>query len=368
MTSRQNVAGLISGTGYERVGVFEHFWAEVLRNWTDADRFPEVTDDSGKKTPGDIFNHFDLDMRLIWSPIDHFPLKGFTEVVEETDEWVASRNGAGAVLKLWKRKTSTPEHIDFRMIGRDIWDRDYRHYLVDLDLERIDARAAGRGIEKGEQRKQWVFYGDLFVWEVMRQSMGDFCMYESLLLDPEWILDFNRVYTDFYKAHYSALFELQPKPDGIWIYEDLGYRNGLFCSLDVLEKLILPFYQEIVDFFHGYDLPVILHSCGGIEAALPLIIESGFDGLNPMEVKAGCDIYKFTEAYGDRLIFVGGLDVRIIETGDRDLIKRETTDLINGMKDRGARFLFGSDHSITTGVTYDDYQYMLDVYRDTMWY
>ena len=368
MTSRENVAGLISGTGYERVGVFDHFWAESINNWVDADQFPFSYDESGEKVAGDIFDHFNLDMRLIWGPIDHFPLKAYSEIVEETDEWVAQRNGAGAVLKTWKRRTGTPEHIDFRMISRDIWERDYRRYLLELDPGRIDEPAAKNGIKKGHAHEQWTFYGDLFIWEVMRQSLGDFCMYESLLLDPEWILDFGRVYTDFYKAHYGALFERLPKPDGMWIYEDLGYRNGLFCSLDVLERLILPFYIEIVDFFHLHSLPVILHSCGGIEAALPLIVEAGFDGLNPMEVKAGCDIFKFAEMYGDRLVFAGGLDVRIIETGDRDLIKGETIKLINGMKDRGARFLFGSDHSITTAIPHDVYQYLLEIYRDTMWY
>jgi hypothetical protein len=42
----------------------------------------------------------------------------------------------------------------------------------------------------------------------------------------------------------------------------------------------------MVDFFHGYGLPVILHTCGSTAQALPLILEAGFDGLNPMERKA----------------------------------------------------------------------------------
>ena len=97
---------------------------------------------------------------------------------------------------------------------------------------------------------------------------------------------------------------------------------------------------EHIDFFHQYDLPVILHSCGGIEEAIPTFIEAGYDFL----------------------------DVRILETGDRELIKKETIKLISGMKERNARFVFGSDHSVSAGVAYDDYQYMLDVYRDNMIY
>jgi hypothetical protein len=75
-------------------------------------------------------------------------------------------------------------------------------------------------------------------------------------------------------------------PDGIWIYEDLGYRNGLVCSPKTLETLIFPYYAELNDFFHAYDLPVILHTDGHIDEAIPLILDAGFAAINPMEVDA----------------------------------------------------------------------------------
>jgi len=38
------------------------------------------------------------------------------------------------------------------------------------------------------------------------------------------------------------------------------------------------------------------------------------------------------------------------------------------MKAREARFLFGSDHSISTNTNYEDFQYLLEVYREQMAY
>ena len=67
-------------------------------------------------------------------------------------------------------------------------------------------------------------------------------------------------------------------------------------------------------------------------------------------------------------VFAGGLDVRVLESGDRDLIERETARLIEGMKARGARYVFGSDHSLTTTIRYADYCYAVDVYREHMMY
>jgi uroporphyrinogen decarboxylase len=220
----------------------------------------------------------------------------------------------------------------------------------------------------GRAENKWCSYWHIFVWEIMRQSMGDVCMYESLVLDPAWIHDFNRVYTDFFKSHFIALFEDQGLPDGIKIAEDLAYKNGLFASPKMLADLVFPYYAELVAFFHSYGLPVLLHTCGDVTAALPLIVDAGFDGLNPMEVKAGCDLFEYAETYGDQLVFIGGLDVRVLETNDRELITREVVRVVEGMKSRGARYVFGSDHSVTPLVTYDTYQHALDVYREHMWY
>ena len=116
------------------------------------------------------------------------------------------------------------------------------------------------------------------------------------------------MHTDLYKRCFTYLFEHVGLPDGMWLYEDLGYKNGPFTSPKVLAELIFPYYREMVDFFHGYDLPVVLHSCGSTAKVLPLVVEAGFDGLHPMERKAdGNDPLAFAEKYGDRLCFVGGL-------------------------------------------------------------
>ncbi|PWH15560.1 MAG: hypothetical protein DDG58_10935, partial [Ardenticatenia bacterium] len=115
-------------------------------------------------------------------------------------------------------------------------------------------------------------------------------------------------------------------------------------------------------------LKVILHSCGNVTQALPLIVEAGFDGLHPMEIKAGCDPFHFAEQYREHLVFIGGLDVRLLETNDRETIVRSVSRLVEGMKARGARYVFATDHSVTPLVHYDSYRLALDVYRQHMMY
>jgi uroporphyrinogen decarboxylase len=297
------------------------------------------------------------------------PLRDYDELVEDGEEWDIRRNGAGASLKYWKHKSGTPEHMDFRMVTREIWERDYRSYLLELDPARVDVKEIRRNLAPAQKAQAWIYYGHMFIWELMRQSMGDITLYTSLLDDPDWVHDYNRVYTDFFKKYFTYMFAQCGMPDGIWIYEDLGYKNGLFASPKVLEELIFPYYKELNDFFHNHNLPVVLHTCGSTAQAIPLIIEAGFDALNPMERKAkDNDPFVFAEKYGDKLAFVGGLDTRVFETNDKDIIRRQVTDYIKGMKQRGARLIFASDHSISTNTRYESYCYALEVYREHMMY
>lgn len=378
MNSREVIDGLLRKKKVERMGVDDSVWGDTLQTWVQ-EGYPV----NANGDPVDPTDHFKFDLCAVGGFFDVMPLRGVLEIVEESDEWLIRRNGAGALLKWWKGRSGTPEHIGFRMTSREAWERDYRPHLLEVDPERLNQKqvdiagklASGLDIEGTKQslsarRAQglWTYYGHWFIWANMLQCFGDTCMYVSLLSDPDWIHDYNRVYTDFYKAHFKLLIDTVGVPDGFWIYEDLGYRSGLICAPQTLEELFLPYYKEIVDFLHSYEVPVVLHSCGGISDALPLIVEAGFDGLNPMEAKAGCDVLKFAERYGDRLAFIGGLDARVLESGDRALIRKKVTALLEGIKSLGARYVFGSDHSISTNVRYADFQYALEVYREHMMY
>ena len=385
-SSKENTKRLFDNDSPERVGLNDGPWGATVRKWVTQGypttkvtrKVKETVTESGREVEREIDKevdepvppgeHFGFDMTGAGGGYDMMPLRGVNEIVEETDEWKIVRNGSGAALKWWKHKDGTPEHVDFRMTSREVWERDYRPHLLKVEPDRVNVESAKQASQQPVAGEKWTHYGALFIWEHMRRSLGDLCMYESLILDPGWIHDFNRVYTDHLIAHFKILLEQGGVPDGMWLYEDLGFKDRLFCSPQVLTELIFPYYKEVVDFFHSYGMKVVLHSCGSTTEAMPLIVEAGFDGLHPMEVAAGNNTFDFAEQYGDQLVFIGGFDKRIIESHDKDYIRREVTTFMQGMKERGARFIFGSDHSISTNTDYEDFQYMVEVYREQMYY
>ncbi len=359
-TGRQAVTALLAGAQSDFIPLHDSPWGDTMRLWTE-----QGMPTNGDGNPVAAWEHFGFDMVSCGGWFQWMARPEAQEVVEETDEWKTVRNGNGALLRWWKQRSGTPEHLDFQMTSRAVWENEYKPHLLDNFEARIgDTEAFRKNLERVRGQGRWAFFGHMFIWEYLRASLGDVNMFMALVEDPEWIRDFNRVYTDLYKACYEIIFEKAGLPDGIWIYEDLGYRDRLFCRPEILADLFFPFYKEVVDFFHDLGLPVVFHSCGYQEPMIPLAVEAGFDALNPMEVKAGNNIMKYAEEFGNQLCFVGGFDARVLESGDRKLIRQRVTEQITGLRERGARFLFGSDHSISSNVTYDSFQYALEVYRE----
>ena len=103
MNSRDVIKNLIMRKPAERYGVFEHFWPETIEGFWEKQGYPKGADAT---------DHFNLDI-MMGGGIDSAPLRGVWEVIEQTDEWEAARNGNGAILKHWKHKSGTPEHIAF---------------------------------------------------------------------------------------------------------------------------------------------------------------------------------------------------------------------------------------------------------------
>ena len=309
MTPRENLRNLLRREPFERAAFHDHVWTDTQRRWV-GEGYPGDPD-----RPGDLGDHFGFDLT-----------------------------------------------------SRKIWDREYRPRLVEVDRQRLRVETISDAFAKARARELFLCCHSPFLWENMRAMLGDVCMLENMAFDPGWIEDYNRVYTDFYKTLYSLIFDEFGLPDGMSFSEDLAYNKGLLCSPRLLEELFLPYWAELIDFFHARDLPVTIHSDGDITEALDIIVDAGFDAINPMEAKAGCDALGIARRYADRLSFKGGLDARVLETGDRSLIRREVTALVEGMRDLGAGYIFGSDHSVPFSVAYRDYEYAVHTYREHMHY
>lgn len=359
MTSRERITMLLKREIPDQMGIYEHYWGETLRDY-----WPEQGYPKGESPE----THFDYDIQGAGGWFNSEPFMGVEEVVEENDRWKVTKNGRGATLKHWKNKSGTPEHVAFEVTTPEIWKK-YREPLLEVNRERLgDLEQAKKKIAEIRDRGKFAVMGNLFVFELLRATLGDENFLPALLEEPEWIQDFCQVHLDMFRKHYEIVFSEGAVPDGMFIYEDYGYSNGLFCSPRTLSEIIMPYERELIAFFKEYDLPVILHSCGDIRKAIPAIIDVGFDCLQPMEAKAGCNVVELADEYGDRISFMGNIDVVELTTNDPDLVTAEVETKIKTLRQKRIPYVFHSDHSIPPNVNYETYKHAVKVFRDNCTY
>ena len=353
MTSRERVAALLRRELPDRMGLYEHFWPETLRDYWPEEGYPQDAH------PVELF---DFDLRCAGPWVDTTPFRGEPEVLEETEEWRVTRDGRGATMKLWKNKSGTPQHLGFTVTDPTTW-QPYKEALQVTDRERLGVEQAKADLEKARAENRFAFYGNMILVEQLRAMLGDLVWLPAVLLQQEWIHDFNRTYLDFYKRHYALLFAEAGLPDGMFLYDDLAFSNGPFFSPQVGEELFLPYFRELVGFFHDYGLPVILHTCGDVRKLVPMIIEAGFDCLQPMGAKAGNNVLEFAAEYGDKISYMGNMDVTVLNTNDRARVNEEVVNKLEGLKRLRIPYFFHSDHSLPPDVRFATYQYALELFH-----
>ena len=122
---------------------------------------------------------------------------------------------------------------------------------------------------------------------------------------------------------------------------------------------LFPAHKKIFDFAHSCGLPVVLHSDGMIEALAPSLIEAGIDCLQPLEVKAGMDLLRLKQRFGDKIALIGGMDERVLETNDLQAVEALLLNSLPGAM-AGSGYALQVDHSVSPLVDYDTYRFFVE--------
>ncbi|HUS47133.1 MAG TPA: uroporphyrinogen decarboxylase family protein [Phycisphaerae bacterium] len=352
MTSRERIARILERQPVDRIGAHESFWPDTLRKWAQQGHVKE--DES-------LHDHFGLDIRGAWPLNVVADMDATEEIVEETDETKLVRNGNGALLRWWKNKSGTPEHVDFLVQDRAGWDEHTRPHLLNGDWHRRRINFETYRDVRAKCRRENLFFcwNGVPPFECMHPVCGHEHMLIGMALDPDWVRDMCEVYTELTINLMEILFAAEGLPDGAFFFEDMGFKGKPFMSPAMYKEIVWPSHKRLFDYAHSKGLPVIVHSCGFVEPLVPGLIEAGMDCLQAMEVKAGMDLVELKKAYGDRIAFMGGLDIRTLVANDRAAIQAEL-DRKLPVAMAGGGYCLHSDHSVPDQVEYETYRFFLE--------
>lgn len=143
----------------------------------------------------------------------------------------------------------------------------------------------------------------------------------------------------------------------ILVFDDYGYKKGLFMSPKSYREYVFPWLSKICDVAHKGGLKVILHSCGDDYLIFEDIIKSGVDAVHPIEPTTAnpeYDIFKLKEKYGNKICFIGNVSPQDLSDKDPETIRNNVKELLKRVAPGGG-FILSSGHSINPAIKLENF-------------
>lgn len=106
------------------------------------------------------------------------------------------------------------------------------------------------------------------------------------------------------------------------------------------ERFMLPYLTDMVDLIHEYGRMVRIHCHGRIGQVIDMISETGCDATDPCEEPPDGDITlkELKARVGGRMTLFGPMQLKLLENGSPDEVRRETKRMMRDGKE-GGRFV-----------------------------
>ncbi len=349
----------------DRVPISDFFWGSFTERWRR---------ELGLPPDANPYYHYDLDWIVTVPNMDPW-IRPF-ETLRETAEEVVVKTGFGAIMH---------KHFEFPMPEMRDWETDSFEKLERAMFD--DPADRRRFFERGDNQIAGVgdgFQRDTPPWiESVKSLRPDFPVYGSIIEVSEcltrligqqnamlWMGEepermgavINRIGEFYFEMAQAEIAAGAGLLDGFVIWGDVAYKKCTFMSPRYWREYFKPWVAKIADHAHAHGLPVIYHGCGNVKAIFQDYVDMKIDAYNPLEAKAGMDVVELRRQYGHQIGFCGNSDIQVWETGDREAIRREVLRKLNAA--RGGGYIFQSDHSVSSNVSGQTYDYIVKLVRE----
>lgn len=344
---RDRIKLILNHREADRVPIHDSPWAATVDRWR-SEGLPSGV------SPDDYFGYEIAIFNADTSP--RFP----TEVLYEDEEYIVERNSFGGIRKNHRDYSTTPMIIDYPCKTKEDWNRIKPR--LNADDYRVDWVSGLQSFHREYSRGRFIMYGAAVGYDKIQSYVASERLLKAIIREPDWVVDMYWTDAKLVMEMCERMIKGGFKFDGAFLYCDLGYRHGLLFSPKHFEEQLHPVFKELCRFFHNREMYVFLHCCGRVKDLIPFFIEEGIDCLQPLEVKAGMDLLELKDKYGDKMTFMGGIDVRLMALDDPKPIEEEIRRKITVAKKDGG-YIYHSDHSVPKNVSFQNYKRVIELVK-----
>ena len=354
MNSRDRVIAAMEHREPDILPMQDGMWASTVNSWY-AQGLPRNVK-WGSPEDYSVTEYFGFDIARFGIDLSaRFPGK----VIETGKEHTVEITRDGSVIKKMKDSLSSAILVKNAINDRKDWEKFKTRLQPDAD--RIDAKAGNlENFKKAKQENKFtVLYAQTGI-DRCQLFMKSEELLVLMLDNPDLAKDMFKTVAQLVLESCKLLRQKGYAFDGLWICNDMGYKNASLISPALYRELILESDKQLFDYAHLNGMKVVQHSCGYVGELIPNLIEAGVDCLHPLEVKAGMDLVKLKKMYKGKLAFMGGIEASKINNPAE--IEREISEKLR-VAMPGGGYIYHSDHSIPPSVEFKNYLYALETVR-----
>jgi uroporphyrinogen decarboxylase len=220
-----------------------------------------------------------------------------------------------------------------------------------------------KGIVKRFKGQRAIFAHVTDVFDIAKESLlGDEQYFEAMINNPSIVDRVNEIVLNYNLRYIKSCIEMGA--DFLLITGDYAMTQGPFVSPKHTARFLTPSLKKMVELAHGLNVPVIKHTDGNIWKIFDLIIETGIDGIHPIDPMAGMDLGEAKAKYGKKICLMGNVNCgSTLSWGTIEEVRQEVKDCIR-KAGYGGGYICASSNSIHSGVKPENYVAMVKAIRE----
>lgn len=365
MESKERILCLLNHKEADRIGILDAYWVETIDRWRQ----------EGLSKTADVSDYFNHDISFVWFEA-RLGLK--EELISEDEENRFIRNIDGVVFRIPKKgvlyikdDVDLPGFpMEYTIKSKSDWLKYKRYffpsewriaYKPEITLPYHGTKETFDELNKYyldiRSKNRFVFFAPREPFEATRNMMGSENFFMQIALDKSWIRELFEEQADMIIGMYEIFKSRGFEFDGFWVWGDICFNKGMIISPLDYKNLLMPVHKRLFSYFKDRNMHVIYHTDGYIKEVLPLLVEAGITGIQPLEVKANNSIFDIKKEYGDSLTIFGNIDARKMSKS-----KEEIEEEIKGkvlFAKKGGGYIYHSDHSVPVNVSLENYKFVM---------
>jgi len=339
----------------DRIPFFEFgYWDTTLERWH-AEGLPREINDEGK-----AYAYFGIEnWGGVWANVGLMGDVFKPETLEETDDYIITRDGVGSIAHQKKHEIRTiPHYLDYGLKTRDDWAK-FKAKLQPTLEGRVhpDFYKNLAGCRKSEVPLAAPI-GSMI--GVPRNWMGFERIATLAYDDPGLLDDIVETLCQCVEVVLNELCQYVDYDFGAG-WEDICFNSGPIVSPWIFDKFIVPRYQRITGILRRHGCDISWTDCdGNVCPILKQFLEGGINCMFPAEVNGGSDPVRIRELVGEEMRIVGGVDKMPLNVGPKE-IEKELLRIAPVVEQGG--FIPTVDHRVPSSVPFANYQFYLKTKR-----